>query len=189
MMDQLKSRLSRIFWFSLAIVFLIESWLWDNVKQWLRALGRILGAEKIEPWLAGLVARLSPPFVLVLFAAPLATILPVKIFAWALLAHGQIFWGAVVVVAAKALALGVMSFLFDICREKLLEMPLFGRLYSLVLDLRAWATLFVKPYKDRARAILSQIRTRAFAFMGGDGSAFARRFARLRDFARTRRSL
>jgi hypothetical protein len=188
-MDQLKRRLSRVFWFTLAIVFLIESWLWDNVKVWLRALGRILGAEKIEPWLAALVARLSPPFALVLFAAPLATIMPVKIFALALLANGHIFWGAVAVVAAKVLALGVMSFLFDICREKLLQMPWFGHVYSLVLDLRAWAILFVKPYKDRARAVLSQVRTRALSLMGVEGGELARRFARLRDLARSRRTL
>ncbi|WBJ99715.1 hypothetical protein [Methylocystis parvus] len=188
LIDWLKPRLSRAFWFTLALIFLIESWLWDNVKEWLRRLERALGLEKFEPWLESVVARLSPQMTLALFAAPMIGVLPFKIAALALLAHGQLLLGIVFIFGAKALTLGVEAFLFDICRDKLLQMQWFGRVYSIVLDIRAWASMLVRPYKTRLAEIGRDIRIYAEQFIGKEGGAFSRRIARLRELARPNRS-
>lgn len=187
LIDWTKPRLARAFWFALALIFLIESWLWDNVKEWLRRLEKALGLEKIEPWLEGVVARLSPRMTLALFALPILGVLPFKLAALALLAHGQILLGLVFVFGAKALTLGVEAFLFDICRDKLLQMQWFGRLYSIVLDIRAWASLLVKPYKARLSEIMRELRAHADRFIARGGAELSQKIARLRERARANR--
>ncbi len=187
LLDWLKPRLARAFWFTLALIFLIESWLWDNVKEWLRALEKALGLERIEPWLAGVVARLSPQMTLALFAIPMIGVLPLKVAALAILAHGHFVIGVVFVFAVKALTLGVEAFLFDICRDKLVQMQWFGRLYSLILDVRAWAAMLVKPYKTRLVEIGRALRAYAQSVIGRDDGELARRIARLRELARPKR--
>ncbi|WP_442754824.1 hypothetical protein ACNHKD_17810 [Methylocystis sp. JAN1] len=188
LIDRLKQRLARAFWFTLALVFLIESWLWDNVKEWLRALEKALGVEKIEPWLEGVVARLSPRMTLALFAVPMIGVLPLKVAALALLARGHFLLGVLFIFAVKALALGVEAFLFDICRDKLLQMQWFCRLYSLVLDVRAWAAMLVSPIRPRLAELRRALRAYAEGFVGGDGG-LSRRIARLRELARPKRGV
>lgn len=187
-MEMIRRQLARAFWFTLALVFLAESWLWDNVKEWLRALGKAAGVERFEPWLARLVASLSPQMTLALFAIPMVAVLPAKLVGLSLLAQGHVVTGVVAILLIKTLTLGVEAFLFDICREKLLEMEWFGRFYSLVLDFRAWATTLVKPYNERALAVAARVREYAVSLVGKEGGEFQRRIARLRELARPKRS-
>lgn len=185
---RLKPRLTRAFWFALALLFLIESWLWDHLRDWLRALERWLGVERFEPWLKERVARLSPPMALVLFVGPVIGILPLKIAALALLAHGHILTGVAVVLLAKMLALGVEAFLFDICRDKLLQMGWFARFYAIVLDARAWASALVKPYKERLVEELGRLRAYAGSFLGRDSEILRKQIARLRALVKSKRA-
>jgi hypothetical protein len=185
---QIRRQLARALWFALALVFLAESWLWDNVKEWLRALGKAVGVERFEPWLARLVAGLSPQMTLALFAIPMVAVLPAKLVGLSLVAQGHVVTGVVAILLIKTLTLGIEAFLFDICREKLLEMEWFGRFYSLVLDFRAWATMLVKPYKERALAYATRIRAYAASLLGKEGGDLHRRIARLRELARPKRS-
>lgn len=184
-MENLRRQLSRAFWFSLALIFLLESWLWDHVKDWLRTFGRLLGVERFEPWLRERVERLPPTMTLALFAVPAIVIFPFKLLALGLIATGHVVSGVVAIFLAKTLALGVTSFLFDICRDKLLQMEWFGRFYSLVLDARAWATALVEPYRARLHAVMTSARARIMALIGKDGGAL-RRLAKLREAARRR---
>jgi len=105
--------LARGFWFALAVVFLVESWLWDHVKEWLRLLAKAVGVERIEAGLVRFVARLSPPMTLILFAIPALMILPLKILAVMEIASGRYGLGLAVVLLAKTLGLGMTAFLFD----------------------------------------------------------------------------
>jgi hypothetical protein len=185
---QLKPHLIRAFWFALALIFLVESWLWDNVKQWLRRLGLALGLERFDQWLAGVVAGLSPQKTLAVFALPLVAVLPLKILALSMLAHGQIVAGIGFIFLIKTLMLGVEAFLFDLCREKLLEMAWFGQFYSMVLDVRAWASRLVWPYRERLLQSARRLREYILSKMGAHGAGFARRIAKLRELARPKSS-
>jgi len=187
-MEQIKRRLKRAFWIVVALVFLFESWLWDNVKEWLRALGRAIGVERLEPWLRDLVARMSPPATLALFAVPAMTVFPFKVMALALVAGGHVMTGLIAIFFAKTLALGVTSFLFDICRDKLLEMQWFGRFYAVVLDVRAWANALVAPLRAQVHELAGRLNTRIAALFGDEGGNFRRRLARLRELAGPKRS-
>ena len=159
-MDRLKQSLVRVFWLTLAVVFLIESWLWDHVSDGLRALGRRLGLERVDPWLRAIVSKLSPPMTLVLFSVPGALIFPFKLIAFGLLARGYIVSGVIAIFAAKTLALGVTAVLFDICRDKLLQMKWFCRVYSLTLSVGAWAHELISPLRQRAAELAAGLRER-----------------------------
>lgn len=187
-METFKRRFVRGFWFALALIFLFESWLWDHVKEWLRALGRSLGVARFEARLMDFIARLSPRATLAVFAVPAISVLPLKIFAVESIAMGHVFAGVAGLFAAKTLALGVTAFLFDHCREKLLQMPWFARFYSLVLYLRAWAHALVAPARERAEKFLAAIHARAFAVFRSGNLRIARKIARLRDTARRGRA-
>lgn len=159
-MERLKPGLIRAFWLILAVVFLIESWIWDHVRDSLRALGRWLGVERFDPWLRSFVARLSPPMTLVLFGVPGVLIFPFKLIALGLIAGGYVFSGVVAIFVAKSLALGVTAVLFDICREKLMQMPWFCRFYSLVLAAGAWSDELVSPLRRRVAEVTAGLRER-----------------------------
>ena len=186
-MEQIKAGLIRAFWMILAIVFLIESWIWDHVRDGLRALGRRLGVERIDPWLRTFVARLAPPMTLVLFGVPAVLIFPFKLIALGLLAEGYIFSGAVAIFAAKSLALGVTAVLFDICREKLMQMPWFCRFYSLMLAAGAWSHELVSPLRRRVVAITARLRQRLAPLKDrillAGRSGVGRRLSRLRAWS------
>jgi hypothetical protein len=197
-MESFKRQFARAFWFALAVILLFESWLWDHVKEWLRALGRVLGVERFEEWLAGFVGRLSPPATLAVFAVPFLGVLPLKVVGVEFIAHGRVMAGVAVLFSAKTLALGVTAFLFDHCREKLLQMPWFARFYSLVLDARVWARELVAPLRSRLRAAMANVKAllaarlaavlAAFLAQDRRRSRFLRRLADLRAFARRNRA-
>jgi hypothetical protein len=186
-MEQLKDRLARAFWFTLALIFLFESWLWDNVKEWLRALAGLLGLARLEVSLVAFLKGLAPYPTLAVFIVPALAILPLKIGALALIAHGHVLLGIVVIFLAKTLALGVSAFLFDHCREKLLLIPWFARLYALVLRVRAWAHELVEPAKRKLVELRALLKARLAEILGPEifgperRSRFLRKFALLRE--------
>lgn len=184
--DRLKRLALSIFWHTLAILFLIESWIWDHVKVWLRRLEIALGLERFEFWLSDYVARLTPQMTLALFAVPMIAVMPFKVATLALFANGYFVTGVIFVFLVKSLTLGVEAFLFDICRDKLLQMPWFAQLYSLVLDVRAWALALVKPLQLRIRAQMQRLREQALALLGTDGAGLMRKIAQLREAVRKR---
>jgi hypothetical protein len=187
-MEAVKHRLIRAFWLSLAVLFLVESWLWDHVKEWLRALGQKLGLSQLEAQLRDFISSLSPPLALAVFAVPALSILPVKILAVEMIAHGHFFWGLIVILAAKTLALGVTAFLFDLCRDKLMQFDWFVRFYDLVLRVRHWAHAHVEPIRQRLHAVRRMILERAASMFGEGKTQFSRRFAHLRALVRRGRT-
>lgn len=181
-MEPIKQRLIRAFWFTLAVLFLIESWLWDNVKLALVWLARELGLAKIEASLREFIAGLSPYATLAVFAVPALAILPLKLLAVGAIAHGHVAAGLAVILAAKTLALGVTSFLFDVSRDKLLQLSWFAQFYELVLRVRAWAHELVEPVRRRLREAKEFVEARVAAFIGEGRSQFLRKLALLRAF-------
>ncbi len=179
-MEIIWRRVARAFWFTLAVVFLIESWLWDNVRVWLRELALALGVERIAEWIAATVRELSPWATLTVFIVPALLILTLKMYAVAELARGHVVYGIFVILAANALGLGVTAFLFDICRAKLLQMAWFARLYELVLRARGWAHDLVEPVRSRLYAMRVVVKAIVAEMIGRGGSPFLRKLRRIR---------
>ena len=77
---------------------------------------------------------------------------------------------------AKFAGVGITAFIFDVTREKLLEMRWFEKVYDFIMMIRAKAKALVEPMKQRVREILR-----------GDGEGWSARTLRL--IQRFRRSV
>ena len=153
-------RLLQPFWVLLAIIFLIEAWLWDHLEPIVARLVALIPLRAFKQWLADRVDTLSPAMTLIVFLVPVIPLFPLKLVGLWLLTHEYWFSAITTILFAKLVGVGVTAFLFDVTRDKLLEMRWFEALYELVLSLRKKATALVDPIKRR---IVEMLRG------GGDG--------------------
>lgn len=147
-------RLLQPVWVLLAIIFLIEAWLWDHLEPIVARVVALIPLARVKEWLAERVDALSPAMTLIVFAVPILPLFPLKLIGLWLLTHEYWLTGLSTFLFAKMLGVGVTAFLFDVTRDKLLEMHWFERLYELVLRLRAKATELVEPVKRRIRELI-----------------------------------
>ena len=89
-------RLARPFWVALALLFLLEVWLWDSLQPVVGRIVNVIPWGKIKPAFIRWVDRLSPRATLVVFAIPFIVLLPVKFLELWLLAMAGYFvmWAA-----------------------------------------------------------------------------------------------
>lgn len=148
-------RLLQPVWVLLAIVFLIEAWLWDHLEPIVARVVAAIPLARFKQWLTERVDALSPATTLIVFAVPIVPLFPLKLVGLWLLTHE--YWTSAIftIVFAKMLGVGVTAFVFDVTRDKLLEMRWFERIYDLVLKVRAKAAELVDPIKRRIRELIA----------------------------------
>jgi hypothetical protein len=151
-------RLLQPVWVLLAIIFLIEAWLWDHLEPIVAAMVARIPLRTFKTWLAERVDTLSPAMTLIVFIVPVIPLFPLKLAGFWLLTHEYWFSAVLTIVFAKFLGVGVAAFVFDVTRPKLLEMPWFERLYDFVIALRAKASALVEPFKLRIREVMRASR-------------------------------
>src|SRR5437868_13957071 len=78
-----------------AIVILLEDWLWDDLARLAAAIGRLPLLRSLEAF----IARLPPYAALLFFATPALLLVPLKLIALYLMAHGQPALGVLTIVA------------------------------------------------------------------------------------------
>jgi len=161
-------RLLQPFWVLLAVIFLIEAWLWDHLEPIVARIVAWIPLRAFKQWLAERVDTLSPAMTLIVFAVPVIPLFPLKLIGLWLLANEYWLSAVVVIILGKFVGVGVTAFIFDVTRSKLLEMQWFKKLYEFILTIRAKATALVNPIKQRIRDILR-----------GDGSGWSSRTLRL----------
>ena len=148
-------RLLQPVWVLLAIVFLIEAWLWDHLEPIVARVVAAIPLARFKQWLTERVDALSPAMTLIVFAVPVIPLFPLKLIGLWLLAHDYWLSGVSTFLFAKMLGVGVTAFVFDVTRAKLLEMHWFERVYDLVLKVRAKAAELVEPIKRRIRELIA----------------------------------
>jgi hypothetical protein len=161
-------RLFKPLWVLLAVIFLIEAWLWDHLEPIVKRVVARIPLRRFKLWLAGKISTLSPAMTLVVFVVPAVLLFPLKLVGLWLLAHEYWASALTLMVFAKFVGLGVTAFIFDVTRPKLLQMRWFAKLYEWVLALRAKAAELVDPIKLRIKEI-----------MRGDGDGWLSRTRRL----------
>ncbi len=161
-------RLLQPLWVLLAIIFLIEAWLWDHLEPIVAWFVALIPLRAFKQWLAERVDALSPAMTLIVFIVPVIPLFPLKLVGLWLLAHEYWISALLTIIFAKFLGVGVAAFIFDVTRDKLLEMDWFETLYEFVIELRAKATALVDPIKLRIKEIL-----------GGGGDGWSSRVLRL----------
>ena len=147
-------RLLQPVWVLLAIIFLIEAWLWDHLEPIVARFVALLPLRSFKQWLAERVGTLSPAMTLIVFIVPVIPLFPLKMVGLWLLAHEYWISAILTIIFAKFLGVGVAAFIFDVTRPKLLEMEWFETLYDFVIALRAKATALVDPIKLRIKDAL-----------------------------------
>jgi hypothetical protein len=161
-------RLLQPLWVLLAIIFLIEAWLWDHLEPVVAWVVSALPLRAFKQWLAERVDTLSPATTLIVFIVPIIPLFPLKLVGFWLLTHEYWTSAIVTIIFAKFLGVGVTAFIFDVTRPKLMEMAWFEKLYEFVIALRARAMALVEPIKQRILHLL-----------GGDGEGWSSRMLRL----------
>jgi hypothetical protein len=161
-------RLLQPIWVLLAIIFLIEAWLWDHLEPIVAWFVALIPLRSFKQWLADRIDTLSPAMTLIVFIVPVIPLFPLKLVGFWLLTHEYWLSAILTIIFAKFLGVGVAAFVFDVTRDKLLEMNWFETLYEFVIELRAKARALVDPIKLRIRDALR-----------GDGGGWSARTLRL----------
>src|SRR4029077_5922284 len=123
-------RLLQPIWILLAVIFLIEAWLWDHLEPIVAGVVAKIPLRTFKHWLAERVDTLSPAMTLIVFIVPVIPLFPLKLVGFWLLAHEYWLSAVFTILFAKFLGVGVTAFVFDVTRPKLLEMGWFGKLYE-----------------------------------------------------------
>ena len=168
-------RLFQPLWVLLAVIFLIEAWLWDHLEPIVARFVALIPLRAFKEWLAERVDTLSPAMTLIVFIVPVIPLFPLKLVGIWLLANEYWVSAIVTIVIAKFLGVGVAAFIFDVTRPKLLQMAWFEKLYDWVMALRAKAHAIVEPIKLRIKEA-----------MGANGAGWSARLLRMIQHFRKR---
>ena len=168
-------RILQPLWVLLALIFLIEAWLWDHLEPIVARVVAWIPLRAFKAWLAERVDTLSPAMTLIVFIVPVIPLFPLKLIGLWLLANEYWVSTISILVFAKFLGVGVAAFVFDVTRPKLLQMAWFEKLYDWVMAMRA-----------KAHAIVDPIILRIKDAMGGDRGGWSSRLLRMVQHFRKR---
>lgn len=121
-----KKLLAAPFVFIAAIIILLEDWLWDDLQRLAAAIGRLPIFRQIER----LIVSLPPYPSLAVFAAPSLLLIPVKLAALWLIAHGQAWLGLLTVIGAKVAGTALVARIYYLTQPKLMSLGWFARLHA-----------------------------------------------------------
>jgi hypothetical protein len=152
-------RLTRPLLILVAIVFLIEAWLWSHLRPVVAWIVARIPLRAVKARIAGAVRKLPPAATLVVFIVPLAMLFPFKLLGLWLLAHKQWIAASIVLVLAKLVGVAVTAFVFEVTKPKLLKMAWFRWLYQHVLAWLDWAHRLVAPIRRRIRRLVRLLRS------------------------------
>ncbi|MEQ1528128.1 MAG: hypothetical protein ABL925_02350 [Methylococcales bacterium] len=119
----------------LAVVLIVEEWLWD----WLTVLGHWLAGRlnlvKIEQWLV----QTTPRMALFAFCIPLLIVTPINLIALGLLASGLILQGLLLELMAKLLGTLLIARVFALTKPQLLSFAFLNYIYTTISSWLHWA--------------------------------------------------
>lgn len=159
--------LNALFTLLVALVLLFEEWGWQPILRAMAWLARWSPLAALERWIAGL-----PPYgALAAFVLPSTLLLPVKLGAVWLLAHGQPIAAAALLVFAKVAGTGLVARIFLITKPQLMRIGWFAQAYSVFVPWKealfervraSWAWRWGRMVKQMARRWVRQRWERAF---------------------------
>jgi hypothetical protein len=147
-------RLIRPFLVLLAIIFLIEAWLWRHLEPVVESIVARIPLRALKLRVAAWIDTMPPPAALIVFVVPGILLFPLKLLTLWLLAQKQLMAAGLVFTFAKLVGLGVTAFVFEATRPKLMQMAWFRWLYGQVLIALAWAHQLVDPVRQRVRKFM-----------------------------------
>ena len=119
----------------LAVILLIEEWLWDVLTTLGRKLSIWLHLAKIEAWLRAT----SPRCALAAFFVPVAIITPINLTGLHYIAKGFFMKGLLFQVIAKLFGTVLIARVFALTKPQLLTFGWFNTLYHFITKWIRWA--------------------------------------------------
>lgn len=119
----------------LAILLIVEEWLWDILTAFGHQLAQILRLQAVERHLS----QASPALALIAFCVPLLIVTPLNLAALGLLAHGLILQGIALEILAKLLGTLLVSRVFSLTKPQLLSFRWLAWLYNTIMGWLHWA--------------------------------------------------
>lgn len=148
----------RILLLLLAMVFLLDAWVWQVCVALARRIVALIPWDRLKARIAAFVAVMPAPVALIIFLIPLAIVEPFKIISIWLAATGHPIFGVLGWIAMQFAGVGLVAVAFDLTREKLLSMPWFAWVYEKFLAFHAYADALVAPYKAAALREMRALR-------------------------------
>ena len=128
----------------LAIWIFLEEWVWDSMLAFMAWLGKLPPIH----WAETQISRLPPYAALIAFVIPGAVLLPFKLAAFWLIAHGHGVYGLWVFIVAKIIGTAFLARIFSLTKPALLTIGWFKRTY-----------LFVTGWKEQIYAYVRALPT------------------------------
>ncbi len=150
-MTDIDKRPSRLAALPLAILFLLETWVWGKLVAFARLLAALLPWERFRDAARRFVNQAPALFAVLLFGIPLAVSEGGAFVSVVMMATGHVFAGAALYIGMKIFGLVLVPVIFEITREKLLALRWFAYLYAKFELLHEMASRFVAPYRQAAR--------------------------------------
>jgi hypothetical protein len=182
---RLKRLATAPFVFIVAIIILLEDWLWDDLARLAAAIGRLPVFNQIET----LITKLPPYAALTLFAVPSLLLIPVKLVALYFISHGHALFGFVTVAAAKVAGTALVARIFTLTRPKLMRIGWFAQVYNRFVAFKARIYEAIKStaiYKAAHRRIV-RMRAVLKAWKAKRKGVWGRRWHAARKFSRRRK--
>lgn len=123
-----------------AAIIIFEEWLWDPLKRVMDRLGRL----PVVRSLANAISGLPPRPALITYLGPMVLLIPFKIGALWMIAHGHSILGLVIFVAAKLVGTALFAWLFGLTRPALLKIAWFATTYQFVQDTADRARVWIR---------------------------------------------
>lgn len=141
-----------------AAIFLAEELLWD-VTAWLMSYLRVF---RVVAWAENWLSSLSPKVALFAFCLPSLVLIPAKLFALSELAHGHVWYGACILMAAKVTGMALFSRIFHITKPALMTLQQFVRLHDWIMGYRNRIHAYIENLRafQLAKAAIRQVARR-----------------------------
>lgn len=123
-----------------ALWIFLEEWLWDSMLVFMAWLAQLPPVR----WLESQIAQLPPYAALFAFLIPAAILLPFKLAAFWLIAHGQSLFGAIIFIIAKIIGTAFLARIFSLTKNALMTIKWFAKINFTVTAWKEWLYAYVR---------------------------------------------
>jgi hypothetical protein len=144
--------------FIASIWMLFEDWVWDTIIDLMKEVGRLKIINRFENF----VARQNQYLLLTLFTFPFLIVIPAKLYGLYLIADGKVIRGVTIFIVAEVLITALVTRLFIISKDKLLQMKAFETFYYWFKDKKEWLYSELRKLRAWQLAIewIAQLKTK-----------------------------
>lgn len=119
----------------LALLLLVEEWLWDLLSACAHYLIALLRLEGVERWLI----QTSPNMALCAFMVPVLLVTPINLAAIWFFIHGLLLQGLATEIFAKLLGTLLIARIFTLTKPQLLSFKFINLIYTTITGWLRWA--------------------------------------------------